>query len=83
MEVLRLLTQCGVPADVRGLRHKAPLHLAASQGHGAVVDTLLSSGVSCSFNSMIPFNGKLCRGLNLAKNARRPSKSIGNIFLIR
>ena len=46
VEVSRLLSQCDVPANVLGLRHKSPLHLAASQGHAAVVDTLLASGVS-------------------------------------
>ena len=44
-EVTRLLSECHVPANVCGLRHKAPLHLAASQGHCTVVATLLASGV--------------------------------------
>ena len=46
-EVTRLLTRCGVPVNVCGLRHKAPLHLASSQGHAAVVDILLANGVCC------------------------------------
>lgn len=45
-EVSRLLSQCCVPANVCGLRHKAPLHLAASQGHIAVLNTLIAAGVS-------------------------------------
>ena len=45
-EVSRLLTQCRVPVNVCGLRHKAPLHLASASGHAAVVDLLLASGVS-------------------------------------
>ena len=44
-EVKRLLVECGVPPNVCGLHHKAPLHLAASQGHTTVVETLLSHGV--------------------------------------
>ena len=45
-EVLRLLTACGVSPNVCGLRHKAALHLAAAQGHTAVVEVLLANGVS-------------------------------------
>jgi ankyrin repeat protein len=45
-EVSRLLNQCGVPVNVCGLRHKAPLHLASASGHATVVDLLLASGAN-------------------------------------
>lgn len=51
-EVSRLLSQCCVPANVCGLSHKAPLHLAASQGHSAVLNTLIAAGVSLSVRSI-------------------------------
>ena len=54
-EVMRLLTHCGVPLNVCGLRNKAPLHLACSQGHAAIVNLLLTNGVSCFFTPAIAY----------------------------
>ena len=55
-EVMRLLTHCGVPLNVCGLRNKAPLHLACSQGHAAIVNLLLTNGVSCFLHQLLPID---------------------------
>lgn len=42
-EVTRLLMT--TPPNVKGLRHKSALHLAASKGYGEIVEILLMNGV--------------------------------------
>lgn len=43
-EVTRLLTATDISPNVKGLRHKSPLHLASLQGHSDIVEFLIING---------------------------------------
>ena len=45
-EVSRLLSSNLISPNVRGLRHKNPLHLAAAAGQASIVELLLVHNVS-------------------------------------
>ena len=45
-EVTRLLTTTPISPNVKGLRHKCALHLAAAKGYREIVEFLILNGVS-------------------------------------